>query len=224
MTINNKTKKLYLHVYNWPLDKILRVTGLQSKPTKIEVLNGNKTQEVQFEQFGPIIHIHVPEEQPDPYVSVLKVTMDQPQFNTEVVAESTFGGFSLNAKNHLSKNLEFKAFDGTKPDHLVLKANQTVKWKVYLPEPGEYSLETSLHNGSGKTTQITIKDIESTFTVSAAPNGKVTVEPNQNWYVEEFLDVPVGKINITKPIELTLEFSASDPILFNRIWIEKKKK
>ncbi len=224
MTINNKTKELYLHVYNWPLDKILRVTGLQSKPTKIEVLNGNKSQAVKFEQWGPIIHIHVPEEQPDPFVSVLKVTMDQPQFNTEVVAESTFGGFSLYAKNHLSKGLEFKAFDGTKPDHLVLKANQKVQWKVYLPEAGEYSIESSIHNGSGKTTQLSIKDIESTFTVSAAPNGKVTVEPNQNWYVEEFLDVPVGKINITKPIELTLEFSASDPILFNRIWIEKKKK
>ncbi|GEM_PF-4163117 len=94
--------------------------------------------------------------------------------------------------------------------------------KVYLPEAGEYSLETSLHNGTGKPTKIHITENNSPISTTIQPNGKITVEPNQNWYVEEFLDVPVGKIKISKPQELTIEFSADDPILFNRIWMEKK--
>jgi len=222
MTINDKTKELYLHVYNWPLDKILRVTGISSKPKKIEILNGNKVEEVKFQQFGPILHINLPKEQPDHFVSVLKVTLNDLQLNTEVAAESTFGGFALNAKNTITKNLEFKAFDGTKPDHLILKANDKVQWKVFLPEAGEYTIETSIHNGTGKHIKLTIKENENILSSTAEANGKITVEPNQNWYVEEFLDVPIGKINITKPQELLIEFTASDPILFNRIWLEKK--
>ena len=222
MTINDDTKELFLHVYNWPLDKILRVTGISSKPKKIEVLNGNNAQEVKFEQFGPILHIKVPEEQPDPYVSVLKVTLNDLQLDKEVVAESTFGGFSLNAKNTTTKNLEFKAFDGTKPDHLVLKPNEKVQWKVYLPEAGKYTVESSIHNGTGKDVKLTIKEGDNSLSSMAKPNGKVTVEPNENWYVEEFLDVTNGKITISNPKEIVIEFSADQAILFNRIWLERK--
>jgi alpha-L-fucosidase len=222
MTINDDTKELYLHVYNWPLDKILRVTGISSKPKKIEVLNGNNAQEVKFEQFGPILHIKVPEEHPDPYVSVLKVTLNDLQLDKEVVAESTFGGFSLNAKNTTTKNLEFKAFDGTKPDHLVLKPNEKVQWKVYLPEAGQYTVESSIHNGAGKDVKLIIKEGDNTLSTMAKPNGKVTVEPNENWYVEEFLDVTNGKITISNPKEIVIEFSADQAILFNRIWLERK--
>ncbi|MFD1167131.1 alpha-L-fucosidase [Sphingobacterium daejeonense] len=222
MTINDDTKELFLHVYNWPLDKILRVTGISSKPKKIEVLNGDNAQEVKFEQFGPILHIKVPEKQPDPYVSVLKVTLNDLQLDKEVVAESTFGGFSLNAKNTTTKNLEFKAFDGTKPDHLVLKPNEKVQWKVYLPEAGKYTVESSIHNGAGKDVKLTIKEGDNTLSTMAKPNGKVTVEPNENWYVEEFLDVTNGKITISNPKEIVIEFSADQAILFNRIWLERK--
>ena len=56
----------------------------------------------------------------------------------------------------------------------------------------------------------------------AKPNGKVTVEPNENWYVEEFLDVTNGKITISNPKEIVIEFSADQAILFNRIWLERK--
>ena len=128
----------------------------------------------------------------------------------------------MNAKNSITNNLEFKAFDGTKPDHFVLKPNEKVQWKVFLPEAGEYSLESSLYNGSGKDAKIVIRDNKNILSAIAKPNGKVTVEPNENWYVEEFLDIPVGRIKINKPQELILEFSAEEAVLFNRIWLEKK--
>lgn len=223
MTFNNKTNELYLHVYNWPLDKILRVTGISDKPKKIEVLSPEGSQEVDYQQFGPILHIQLPDNQPDPYVSVLKVTLNHLQLDQDVVAESTFGGFSLNAKNTLSKDIESKDFDGTKPDHLILKAKDKALWKVYIPEAGTYSLDASIYNGNDKETTLTITMDGKSYHTKAEKNGKITVEPNENWYVEEFLDVSSGKININKPGFITVEFSSSDPILFNRIWMEKQE-
>ena len=222
MTLNKKDGAVYLHVYNWPLDKTLRVTGLASKPKKIEVLTPGGKQEVKFEQHGPILHVHVPTEQPDPYVSVLKVTFPELKLDSETVAESSFGGFALNAKNNLTKDLVFKAFDGTKPDHFELKSTDRPQWKVFIPEAGTYTIATSLHNGTGKTIAIDLIIDGKTYAAQVAPNGKVTVEPNENWYVEEFLDVPMGSFEVEKPKSLQVEFRSSAPILFNRIWLEKK--
>jgi len=222
ITLNKKTGALYLHVYNWPLDKILRVTGLSSKPNKVELLTSSGRKALKFEQNGPLLHIHCPGDQPDPYVSVIKMTMDKLDINKEIVGESTFGGFSLNAKNTISKGLEFKGFDGTSPDHLKLKANQKVSWKVFVPKTGNYQLEASLHNPAKEDIGLTITANGRTWKAVAKPNGKITVEPNQNWYVEEFLDVVLGEFSMDKAGEIQVDFQAEKEVLFNRIWLSEK--
>ncbi len=222
ITLNKKTGALYLHVYNWPLDKILRVTGLSSKPNKVELLTSSGRKALKFEQNGPLLHIHCPGDQPDPYVSVIKVSMDKLEINKEVVGESTFGGFSLNAKNTISKGLEFKGFDGTSPDHLKLKANQKVSWKVFVPKTGNYQLEASLHNPNKVDVGLTITANGRTWKAVAKPNGKITVEPNQNWYVEEFLDVVLGGFSMDKAQEIQVDFQGEKEVLFNRIWLSEK--
>ena len=222
ITLNKKTGALYLHVYNWPLDKILRVTGLSSKPNKVELLTSSGRKALKFEQNGPLLHIHCAGDQPDPYVSVIKLTMDKLDINKEIVGESTFGGFSLNAKNTISKGLEFKGFDGTSPDHLKLKANQKVSWKVFVPKTGNYQLEASLHNPAKEDIGLTITANGRTWKAVAKPNGKITVEPNQNWYVEEFLDVVLGEFSMDKAGEIQVDFQAEKEVLFNRIWLSEK--
>ena len=222
MTFNKNTKQLYLHVYNWPLDKILRVSGITSKPKKVELLTNNGSIELKYQQNGPLLHINCPDEAADPYVSVIRLSFDKLELDKEVVAESTFGGFALNSKNHINKDLVFKAFDGTKPDHLELKANQPVEWKLYIPKAGEYSIESSIHNGSGKNSKLSVQALGKKLEIDAPKNGKVTVEPNENWYVEEFLDLAIGSIKVDKPTMITVKFTSSEPILFNRIWLNSK--
>ncbi len=222
ITLNKKTGALYLHVYNWPLDKILRVTGLSSKPNKVELLTSSGRKALKFEQNGPLLHINCAGDQPDPYVSVIKLTMDKLDINKEIVGESTFGGFSLNAKNMISKGLEFKGFDGTSPDHLKLKANQKASWKVFIPKSGNYQLEASLHNPAKEDIGLTITANGRTWKAVAKPNGKITVEPNQNWYVEEFLDVVLGEFSMDKAQETQVDFQAEKEVLFNRIWLSEK--
>lgn len=218
MTRNKLNKAVYLHVYNWPLDKVLRVTGINSKPKSVELLTSNgKKQALKFQQWGPVMHIQCSDQAADPYVSVIKLTFDNFQLNNEVVAESTFGGFAMNAKNSISKDLEIKEFDGTRPDHIKLQAKQKVQWKVFIPQSGKYTLEASLHNPQKENVRLSITVNGKTYQAIAKPNGKVTVEPNENWYVEEFLDIPIGQLDINTPQEILVEVESSEAVLFNKI-------
>lgn len=236
ITQDKTGKTLYLHVYNWPLDKILRVSGLMGKPQKVELLTANGTQPLSYDQWGASLHIHVPDEQADPYVSVIKLTFDEVYLDEQVVGESTFGGYALNARNIVTPNISVKAFDGTRPDYLDLKADQDIAWKVYLPKAGKYQLTSNIHNGNKQAVALNIevqrlsleasaaaKKYKKDYQILANPNGKVTVEPNENWYVEEFLDQAVGVFEADRPGYYEVHFSAAQPVWFNKIWMEELK-
>lgn len=224
LTVNRKEKTIYLHVYNWPLDGILRVTGLKNKPKKVELMNGSSFTGLTSHQYGPLLSIQCPKDPADPYVSVVKLTMDDIAIDKDVVGEASFGGFSLNAKNTLSDSIHFLGFDGTKPDRLVLKANEQLNWKLFLPKAGTYKICASVYNGSGKEVELSLKIGGINRKVVSKPNGKITVEPNQNWYVEEFLDVDFEPIHMNNPQELAVSFKANEGIQFHRIWIELQQK
>lgn len=236
ITQDQSGKNLYLHVYNWPLDKRLRVSGLMGKPVRATLLTPNEQLNLSVEQFGPLMHIQVPDRQPDPYVSVIKLSFDEIYLDDQVAGESTFGGFALNARNVITPGVELKAFDGTRPDYLALKGNQEVAWKLYLPKAGKYRLTSNIHNGNGIESELKLsvqrlsleasaaaKRYKQDFTILAKPNGKVTVEPNENWYVEEFLDQDAGTFLADRAGYYEVHFSSSDPIWFNKIWVEAIK-
>src|SRR5690606_8813304 len=126
--------------------------------------------------------------------------------------------------------------DGTRPDYLALKGNQEVAWKLYLPKAGRYRLTSNIHNGNGKESELKLsvqrlsleasaasKRYKQDFTILAKPNGKVTVEPNENWYVEEFLDQDAGTFLADRAGYYEVHFSSSDAIWFNKIWVEAIK-
>ena len=221
---NGQKNSLYAHVFNWPLDKKLRITGVKSDPSSIYLMEGKTLKKLNFIKKGSIIHIDLPKHASDNFVSLIKLDFaQQVEFDLDIVAESSFGGFSLNSKNISNKNnQELRSYDGKRPDHIISKG-QDLQWYIEIPEKGEYALDVSAHNPTKNNVPITIQAGKQKIQGILKPNGMMVVEPNENNYVEEFTDTPLGSIkldNSTK-IKVILKSSEQHPVWINRIWIKK---
>jgi len=226
LTSQNSENKssLYAHVFNWPLDKKLRITGVKSDPSSIYLMDGKTLKKLNFIKNGSIIHIDLPKHASENFVSLIKLDFaQQVEFDLDIVAESSFGGFALNSKNISNKNnQELRSYDGKRPDHIISKG-QELQWYIEIPEKGQYTLDVSAHNPTKNNVPITIQAGKQKIQGILKPNGMMVVEPNENNYVEEFTDTPLGSIkldNSTK-IKVILKSSEQHPVWINRIWIRK---
>lgn len=225
-TFNNNNKHIYLHVFNWPLDDTLRVTGISSDIDNIELLTGKETsQPLQYIQSGPVIHIVVPHEQPNPFNSIIRVTVKELKLNRDVVPESSFGGFSLNSINALENDISNIVRKTGKTPTFTKVWNQTIEWQVYLPQPGTYTVSLSAHNPDKGKVPVSLFAGNQKLSVILNPDGKVVAEPNENNYTDEFVERHAGTISIDKPQLLKVSFNVPDKkeIWLNYIWIEKQK-
>lgn len=214
---------VYLHIFNWPLDNILRVSGIESKPQKIELLTPKGKKGLSFEQYGPLLHVQLPDTQVDPFVSVVKVSYDKIDIDPKIVAESTFGGFALTGNNATNMGtLQMARYDGTRPARVETKGDK-ISWDIYIPKSGMYQLDLSAHNSTESNVPIVIRIDGQVLQATIAPNGKVVVEPNSNYYTDEFVNHRIGEISIDRPGKYTVEFQVQgdQSLWFHRIWLEK---
>lgn len=68
-----KPGKVYLHVFDWPEDGKLRVTGLKAKPTKAYLLADKERSPLKIDSAGDEVVIAVPEKAVDPVATVVVV-------------------------------------------------------------------------------------------------------------------------------------------------------
>lgn len=218
-SIANKTT-VYAHIFNWPLDRKLRITGVNSSPTKVRY----KNEELSFKQQGSILHIDLPRQDNNEIVSNLVLEYnDNIITDNQIVAESTYGGFSLNGSNRINKtDHKIIKYDGLRPAHIISN-NKASSWEVYFPETGMYSIAVSAHNPNKKPIDIELSIDNQIIKASIQPNGKVVAEPNENNYTDEFVDVLVGSTKIEKIGKRKISFRVigNQEIWLNRIWIKK---
>ncbi|ANH80336.1 alpha-L-fucosidase [Niabella ginsenosidivorans] len=227
MTTGNQ-QVVYLQVYNWPLDGVLRLTGILSRPEKAELITDAGKQPLHVTQNGPLTHIQLPGKAGDPFVSTIALQYAQPvELDEEVVAESTFGGFALNSENVWDNRVQYQLikYDGLRPTHLVMDKAGTVTWEFYAPEAGNYTVDLSYHNSSKENMAITIAAADQQLLQQLKPTGKVVVEPHDS-YTDEFIDSPAGTFHFSRAgfyqVTLKLDPGAGQRLLFNRIWLSRK--
>ncbi|WP_257666159.1 alpha-L-fucosidase [Parapedobacter tibetensis] len=226
----NGTDNVYLQVYNWPLDKVLRISGVTSQPTGVYLLNDKLKTSLTYTQQGPYLHVQAPRVAPDRFVSVVVLEFETGmQLDKEVVAEASFGGYSLRGNNiidHLDAPNKVR-FDGTRPEHLVITGPTTLRWKIYVDQHMVYNFDMSYSNQGKGEASITLQASDTELTNELPHTGKIVVEPNQDYYTDEFREKPLGKITFTEAgyHEVTLLIAPADgeAILFNRLWMEKAK-
>ena len=221
---------VFLHVFNWPLNKQLPLTGINTKPENIYLLADKQKQSLAYTHEGPFTRIDLPIRQPDPYISVVVVEYKNlPVTEQGLVAETAAGGYSFDYNNNLNnKNLtiERKSRGGTIPSHVVIKTPQKLKWRFYIDKPGVKTVDISycFQGKGGKIECITpgyklLHDFE--------PTGKTVGEPNSNWVVDRFISHRIGEISFSKAGIYDLEFEISpskkEEIKFQWIWLDDKK-
>ncbi|SJN30243.1 alpha-L-fucosidase [Sphingobacterium faecium] len=222
---HGKQTQVYAQVFNWPLDRILRISGIKSKPSQVSVRIGASETSLKFKQKSGLLHIQLPAKQPDPFVSTISLTYNEPlQLDKEIVAESTFGGFALNSTNALHQDkLQITKYDGKRPQHIQTN-NETIEWMIDFPEVGVYKVDISAHNPNKIFSTILIQIGTQSITEKLDSNGKLVVEPNENNYTDEFVNTSLGSIKIdhTGPQKISFKKEGSEHLWLNSIWIEKK--
>lgn len=220
------TNKVYLHVFNWPLDRILRFTGILNKPSSVYLLSDKLQNPLEFKQSGPSLHIALPHKQPDPYISVLVLEYENNlELETKVAAESSFGGVSLNYSNELLQLNKSTKLDRVSPEYISLEKETKLEWQVYMKEAGEKQLSISYANPSKTPVEISVgNDTQKSIQAFLSPTGKIVVEPNENFYTEEFVDSHLSRIDFPEPgyytITLNAKLDKGEKLRLNWIWIE----
>ncbi len=226
---SDKNFKLYLHVFNYPLNKKLGLTGISAIPEKIYILSDKQKSPLQFSHSEPFTEIKLPAMQPNPYISVIVIEYNKkPSITDGLVAKTIEGGYSLTPGNinpeDESLNITRKERQGTVPEFVVIDSNKTLKWKLYVDYPGEKNVDISysFQNNTGKN-KLIFKASNTKLEHIAQLTGKTVGEPNQNWVIDNFKSIRLGKINFPEKgfyeIELEVIPEKKEEIKFQWIWV-----
>ena len=222
--------KLFLHVYNWPLNKHLNLTGITANPEKIYVLADKQKSPLSYSHSGAFTQINLPNDQPDPYVSVVVVEyQSKPEIKDELVAKTSDNGYSLlpGNQNPQPESMEITppAKYGTVPAFVTADGVTDFSWKICVDKPGTKRVDVSYSfQGNRNNSQIVLKAAGQSMYHSVHPTGQTVGEPNQNWHIDNFESNKIGTINFPEPgyytIELSIQPTEKDPIKFQWLWIK----
>lgn len=228
-TKNNKTT-LFLHVYNWPVNKQLSLSGISAIPEKIYLLVDKQQNEIPFHHTGVITKIELPFSQPDNYISVVAVEYgNYPETVQLLTAKTTDGGFSLTQHNFLNSEnkieIQKKSRNGTVPEYISVTKKEKITWKIYVDEPGNKNIDISYSfQGESPQGHLTVKAGESTLKHNFKFTGKTVGEPNYNWIINDFISNRAGQIFFPEQgfyeIELEISPERDEELQFQWIWIK----
>lgn len=221
---------LYLHVYNWPYNQKLPITGIKSKPVKSYVLRDKFRFPLNVDHNDVFTEISLPYKQPDPLITVVVLEYDQkPEITDGLVAKTVDGGYSLTQENLISEvgNKTVKGVDrrGTVPAHILVNDTYQCSWKIFVDNPGTMTMDVSYSfQGEKPEGRISVSAANSTVKHNAAPTGLTVGEPNRNYHIDNFVSNKLGRIDFPKKgiYEISLEVDAKkgNPIKFQWLWVE----
>lgn len=222
--------KLYLHVYNWPLNKKLYLTGVSSAPEQIYTLANKQKSPLNFKFSEVFTEISLPDDQPDNYVSVVVVEYNsKPGIIDGLISKTVDGGYSLLPDNQNPKEnsiiINPIKSRGTVPKCVVVDSNKTLKWRIYIDTAGEKDIDVSYSFQNQKSnSQISVKISNKTLIHKVQPTGQTVAEPNQNWHIDNFRSNRIGKVNFPKKglytVEMTVEPHQNEEVKFQWLWIK----
>ena len=220
--------KIYLHVYNWPLNHKLNVSGISNSPQKVYLLADKTQTPIEFSFSGAFTEIQLPDEQPDDYISVVVLEYNsKPAIKDNLAGKTVDDGFSLtpeNCKKSLNDfDFEPKQRRGTIPSHINVKAENIVEWEIYVDEPGEKNIDLS-YSTEGEKSKIEITAGNQTLKITIPASGKTVGEPNQDWVINRFASKRMGNILFPEKGFYTISAKISpvenEEFKFQWIWIK----
>ncbi|NWJ50121.1 MAG: alpha-L-fucosidase [Bacteroidetes bacterium] len=221
---------LYLHIFNYPLNNKLNLSGIITKPKRIYLLADKKKTPLSFTFDTVLTTINLPSTQPDPYVTVVVIEYSQkPEIFRGLVAKTRDGGYSFTSSNLFTpvKDLKIEAEqrEGTIPSYVMIKENTEFNWKVYVDKPGQKTFDVSYsYQGITDKSHIVLKVANQIVIHKVSPTGKTVGEPLSNWVIDNFKSNRMGSLNFPAAgyydIELQIVTEQNDEVKFQWLWMK----
>jgi alpha-L-fucosidase len=223
--------RLYLHVFNWPLDKKLPLTGIKGRPEKAYLLADKQKLAIPCSTSQVFTELELSEQPPDPYVSVIVLEYDQyPGIEDGLAAKSVYGGYSLKPSNAIKLEgdtfYEDAARSGSIPAHVKVKQSSSYLWRVFLEKPVVLYTDVS-YSFQGKEGRGTlrVKSNATELTQPVQPTGLTVGEPNRGWHVDSYNSHRMGKLEFPEPgyydILLEIDPGKNETVHFQWVWLEE---
>lgn len=221
---------LYLHVFHWPFNSRLPLSGITDKPEKIYILRDKQKSELHFTHQDVFTEITLPTMQPDLLVTVIALEYgSKPEIEPGLVARTVDGGFALKPENILADSGEkiTQEYDrgGTVPGHILVQNTYQSTWKVYINRPGEYYFDLSYSfQGNKPSGEIIIHTAGKTIKHGVTPTGLTVGEPNRSWHIDNFKSHRAGSIRFDEAgvydISLEIQPKKNHPVRFQWMWVQ----
>jgi len=223
---------IYLHVFNWPLNHQLPVTGILGKPVKAYLLADTDKTALPFAHSEVATVLDLPEEAPDPLVSVVVLEYDSyPATVDGLVAQSVYGAYSLTpAKAQRSRGntmVKAPARRGTLPAHIAVSEKSSYQWRIYADRPMTLYADVSysFQREEGKGT-LTVSTQDGSMKANFKPSGMFVGEPNSNWQIDSFDSHRLGQLDFTQAgyYDISLEIAPrkGEEVGFQWLWLGKE--
>jgi alpha-L-fucosidase len=193
---------LYLHVYTWPFNRELPLTGVGTAPRRAYLLADEAQSPLPVRHEGLLTTVSLPATPPDGRVSVVALEYGaRPAVETGLVARTVDGGFSLTHGNLLSESGERRVKaptrGGTVPAHVVAVGDYASRWKVFVERPGRVRVDASYaFQGEAGDGTLAVEMAGAVIEHAVSPTGQTVGEPNQSWHIDNFVSRRVGMIEI----------------------------
>jgi alpha-L-fucosidase len=223
-------ENLYLHIFNYPLNNRIDLTGISTLPSKVYLLSDKNKSPLSFIHNIALTTISLPATSPDPYDPVIVVEYSvKPEISEGLVAKNMEGGYSLTPFNLQVPLTDLKISDsersGTVPPHCIIKAKTVFKWKIFVEKPGSKVIDISYsYQGAKSGNTLVLKAAQKTINHSVLPTGKTVVEPNENYIVDNYKSNRLGAIDFpaTGFYDIVLEIDPveNEELSFQWLWMK----
>ena len=218
-TLDESNNALYLHVFDWPVDGIIRVNGLKTQVASATLTGTGQT--LDYTQNGPSVHVKGPLSAPVAYDTVIRLHLREPiQVDNETIGEMNGGGISLQASQANIVGVSMaKPYEGSTKLPFEMggwnSIGASASWSIYIPSSGSRAITVCYASS--------VETAGQSFTVSAGPGLEIsaTVKATQlNW--SEFRPFAIGEINFPSAGYYTFNLKPFGPLdreLFKLLWI-----
>lgn len=154
--VTTKGERLYVHVFEWPADRKLRLPGLKNQVKRVALVEKGRPR-LPFVRDGGDWVITLPPKAPDKVASVIAVDLvGKPEVEPMVLGPDAGGVIELPALYGFldgphGMRIRFEARDGIVHAGNWINPNDSIEWTVEVPKRGDYQvwLDYAVETGQG---------------------------------------------------------------------------
>jgi alpha-L-fucosidase len=186
-----KGEKLYLHVYTWPGDAVLRFSGLNNE-VRTAYLLAEPSRKLPVSRSYGAIAVSLPPKSPDADDAVVVLEISgRPRVDPPIVTQGSDAPFNLDCLSAVTSGKAVKRFNREGKFHIAkwTGPEDSISWRVLVSQTGTY--------------RVTIRYAalqewgQSKYLVALGPQTLTeTVEPTGDWY--QYKSVDLGTVKFSK--------------------------